>query len=218
MIAPVGNRKNAARNSNQWAGRPPSQRIHRKNWTPPDLREGRSDSDKILCYSSQDYLIGESSQDMLQRIAHRLNNGLSPPQTLPEQDTTELGSEMAELSRQRSAVAELQNDSFAVELDAGPATYLTLQVNRSHGETVSSRHRENRTTGHLSGPFHEPQDLPEDTEHAPPSAAHQVSTGNRKWEGVSVELDPSPFWSSRRTTALGLALQVKYSAVFFIHV
>ena len=120
---------------------------------------------------------------MLQKIAHRLKNGPSPAQTLPEQDTTELESEMAELSRQRSAAAELGSNSFAVELDAGPATYLTLPVNHSHGETVSSRHRENITTGQLSGPCHEPQDLQEDTEHAPPSAAHQVSTGDRKWEG-----------------------------------
>ena len=158
----IGTRHKATRNSNRWAGRPVSQRIHRKSWAPPDLLEQSSDSDKIMHYSQQDYVIGESSQVMLQRIAHRLNNGPNPAQILPELDTSDLELEMAKLSRQKSAAAELDDGkiwpSAAVELDAGHAVYLNQPANRSQAETPS------RT---------------EDTEHASVTVSRPV----RKWEG-----------------------------------
>lgn len=176
-------RQNAAMNSHRWAGRTPSQRTHRRKWIPPHLPERGSDSDRIMHYSRQDYVIGESSQGMLQMIAHRLNNGPSAAQVVPELDTSDLESEMAELSRRRSEPAELYGDSLPVELDAGPAIYPTQQANRFQSEAVSSRLSGERTGGHLSGPFNEPHDLQEDTEHASPSAARQVRTGGRKWEG-----------------------------------
>ncbi|KAF6221270.1 hypothetical protein HO133_002125 [Letharia lupina] len=176
-------RQNVTLNSNRWAGRTPIQRIHHKSWIPPDLAEQRSDSDKISHYSKQDYVIGESSQGLLQRIAHRLNNGPSPAQMMPEPDTSDLESEMAELSRQRSAAIGLDANSFAVELDAGPAVYLTQQANRPQGETDSSRLLEGNPMGHPSGPSNEPQDLQADTEHASPRAAPQVGKADRKWEG-----------------------------------
>lgn len=121
---------------------------------------------------------------MLQKIAHRLNNGPSPAQILPELDTSELELEMAELSRRRSAAAELGGSSFAyVELDAGPAIYLPQQANRFQSESSGSRLSDEEPKRHSSGPFNEPQDLQADTEHASPSTARQVITADRKWEG-----------------------------------
>lgn len=102
---------------------------------------------------------------------------------MPEPDTSDLESEMAELSRQRSAAIGLDANSFAVELDAGPAVYLTQQANRPQGETDSSRLLEGNPMGHPSGPSNEPQDLQADTEHASPRAAPQVGKADRKWEG-----------------------------------
>lgn len=192
ILPPAGTRQNAAINSNRWAGRPPSQRIHRKDWIPPDVSEQRPNSNKILHYSQQDYVIGESSQGALQRIAHRLNNGPSPAQILPESDDSDIESEMAELSRQRSGAAELEfypaphelgGNSFAVELDAGSATYLTQHASRFQGETISSRLSEERRNGHSSGSFNESQDLETNTEQASLSASRQVRTADRKWEG-----------------------------------
>lgn len=84
-------------------------------------------------------MIGESSQGKLKMIAHRLNNGPSPAQTLPEPDTFGLEPQMAELSRQRSAAIELaDNHDFAVELDAGVPIDLVQQTNDLEGETISS--------------------------------------------------------------------------------
>ena len=180
----VGTRQNVAINSNRWAGRTPSQRIHRNIWTAPDLPEQHSDSDKILRYSKQDYVIGESSQDQLRNIAHRLNHGPSPEQTVPELDTSELESEMAELSRQRSTATELDGNLFAVELDAGPNVWPRQQSNHFQGETPTSRRSEETPNGHSSGTLiNEPQDLQAETEHASPNAARQVRTAGRKWEG-----------------------------------
>ena len=120
---------------------------------------------------------------MLQRIAHRLNNGPSPAQILPELDTSELESEMAELSRQRSTATELNGTSFAVELDACPAIFPTRQANGPQGESISSRLSGEEAQGYTSGPSNEPRDLHGDTEHASPSASRQVETADRKWEG-----------------------------------
>lgn len=156
--------------------------MHRKDWIAPDLTERGSDSDKILHYSSQDYIIGESSQGMLQRIAHRLNNGPSPAQVQPEPDTSDLESEMAEMSTQ-FLPAELDSNSFAIELDAGPPSYLNRPANHFQGETMGSTVSEETSQGFLSGPFNAPQGLPADTEHASPSGARQVTTAGRKWEG-----------------------------------
>lgn len=181
----VGTRQNVAINSNRWAGRTPSQHIHRNVWTPPDLPEQHSDPDRILRYSRQDYVIGESSQDQLRNIAHRLNHGPSPEQTMPELDTSELESEMAELSRQRSTATELDGNLFAVELDAGPDVWPRQLSNHFQGETLvaSSRRSEETPNGHSSGTFNEAQDLQAETEHASPNAARQVRTAGRKWEG-----------------------------------
>lgn len=78
--------------------------MQRKDWVPPELPEQRSASDRILQYSRQDYVIGESSPCMLQRIAHRFNNGPSLAHTLPELDTSIL---MAQASGQASAAAHV---------------------------------------------------------------------------------------------------------------
>ena len=183
ILPHVGIRQNVAINSNRWAGRTPSQLIHRRTWIPPDLLEKHSDSDKILHYSKQGYIIGESSQDQLQKIAHRLNNGPSPDQIMPELDTSELELEMAQLSRQRSTATELPGNLFPVELDAGPAIWPNQQANHSQGESSNIGLSEETLNGHSSGPFNGPQDLQAETEHASPSAARQVRTAGRKWEG-----------------------------------
>lgn len=164
-------------NANRWSGRHPSLRAHRKSWSPPDLPEQGSASDKIMNYSRQDYVIGDSSPAMLQSIAHRLNHGPNTAQILPELDTSELESQMAELSRQRSAAAELDANfvGFA-ELDS-------QQVNSSQGETASSGLSQEEPRGYLSVAYREPQDLQANTEHASPSASRQVETSDRKWEG-----------------------------------
>lgn len=159
----------------------------------PDLSEHRSDSDKILHYAKQDYVIGESSQGMLQRIAQRLNNGPSPAQVLPELDSSDLESQMAELSRQRSAAREFSVNSHPVELDgvshnrfeldAGPAIYPPQQATRFPDETISSRLSDEVPNGRSSGQFSERQDVQADNEHASSSASRQVVTADRKWEG-----------------------------------
>lgn len=82
--------------------------MHRKNWTPPDLPEQRSVPDRILQYAARDYVLGQSSQDMLQSIAFRLNSGHNPME-MGELDRSELEAEVTEESRQRSAPAELDS-------------------------------------------------------------------------------------------------------------
>ena len=180
ILPRAGPRQIAAINSNRWAGRPLSQRIHRTDWTPPDPPEQRSGADKISQYSKQDYVIGESSAGMLQKIAHRLNNGPSPAQILPEIDSSDIESEMAEMSRQKSAAVELDGNFFAVELDAGPNVW---PPDSHPSETASSRASEEKPRSQLSGPFSKPQDVQGGTESAPPSDGSQANTGSRKWEG-----------------------------------
>lgn len=89
MHPSVGTRQNATINSNRWASRTPSQRRHQKNWVPPPLSEQSEVSDKITKYSNEDYIIGESSKALLQKIAHRFNNGPNPVQVVPELDTND---------------------------------------------------------------------------------------------------------------------------------
>lgn len=183
ILSYVGTRQKVETNSNRWAGRPPSQRIHRNNWIAPDLPGHHSDSDKISHYSRHDYVIGESSQGQLREIAHRLNNGPSPEQTMPELDTSELESEMAELSRQRSTATELHSNPYGIELDAGPAVWPNQLENHLQGEIITSRLSEETSNGNSSSTFNEPQDLQAATEHTSPIAARQVRTADRKWEG-----------------------------------
>ena len=127
---------------------------------------------------------------MLQRIAHRLKNGPSPAQILPELDTWELESEMAELPRQRYTAAqgheryELPATPISpVEFDAGPAIPPTQPANRPQGESISSRLSEEEAQDYTSGPFYELRDVHRDTEHASSSASRQVETAGQKWEG-----------------------------------
>ena len=83
--------------------------MHRKNWTPPDLPEQRSVPDRILQYAARDYVLGQSSQDMLQSIAFRLNGGHNSMEMPLGLDRSELEAEVTEESRQRSAPAELDS-------------------------------------------------------------------------------------------------------------
>ena len=197
-------------NSNRWASRPLSQRIHRKDWTPPSLPERRSAADEILHYSMQDYVVGESSQGMLRRIALRLNHGTSSAQTPPELDL--LDSE----SRPGSVAVELHADSL-VELEGSiPSNFPTQQAERARGETIRGKYPEekgrgylfgsvkepqdphaNRTRGeatdgkypeekgkgHLFGRVKEPQDWDANREHDSPRVARQVRTMDKKMEG-----------------------------------
>ena len=120
MSPTAGTRPNAAINSNRWAGRTLSKQLHRKNWIPPDLPEYHHDIHRISHYSRKDYIIGETSQDVLRSIADRLTNGPNPVGALSELDSSELETEMAELSRQKSETGEVWGDFEAVELEATP--------------------------------------------------------------------------------------------------
>ena len=117
MSCPVETRPSAAVNSNRWASRTLSQQSSRKTWVPHDLLEQRQDVSRISLYSREDYIIGETSQDVLRSIANRLNNGPSPVGALVELDSSNLESEMAVLSRQKSERSEGWRDFGTGELD-----------------------------------------------------------------------------------------------------
>lgn len=142
--------------------------MHRKNWTPPELPEQRSVPDRILQYAAQDYVLGQSSQDMLQRIAFRLNSGHNLIE-MGGLDRSELEAEVTEESRQRFAPVEL--DSHPVcEIGAYKDDRLPQWANRSpFGAEMS---------GHSSSPVNEAQDL--DALH---SAARRVGRADRSGEG-----------------------------------
>lgn len=134
MSVIVGIRPNAAINSNRWAGRTLSQQFRRKIWVPPDLLKQRHDIDRISHYSRKDYVIGETSQDVLRSIADRLTNGPSPVGAVPELDSFGIESETAELSSTRSMSIEVWGDLDAVELEATPI----VEISSSHGPTDRS--------------------------------------------------------------------------------
>ena len=117
MSCPVETRPSAAVNSNRWASRTLSQQSSRKTWVPHDLLEQRQDIRRISLYSREDYIIGETSQDVLRSIANRLNNGPSPVGALIELDSSSLETEMAVLSRQKSERSEGWGEFGTGELD-----------------------------------------------------------------------------------------------------
>lgn len=89
------------------------------------LSEQSSLPDKITQYSSQDYIIGESSKGLLQKIAHRFNNDPNPVQTVPMQTVD--GPEIQRFEIDSVPIAELEDyypvtelnaDNFVMELDA----------------------------------------------------------------------------------------------------
>lgn len=142
--------------------------MHRKDWTPPDLPEQRSVPDRILQYAARDYVLGQSSQDMLQSIAFRLNSGHNPIE-IGGLDRWELEAEVTEESRQRSAPVEL--DSHPVcEIGAYKDDRLPQWAKRSPFGA--------ETSGHSSSPVNEAQDLD-----ALPSAARRVGRADRSGEG-----------------------------------
>ena len=140
--------------------------------------------DRISHYSSKDYTIGETSQDVLLSIANRLTNGPNPVGVLPELDSSELESEMAELSRQKSVTGEVWGDSGALELEATPIAQVPPdeRMNWPLGETRDSRFSEVTPTSQRSGPFSEPDDMQADRGHASHDAADQAITTDEKWQ------------------------------------
>ena len=185
MSVIVGIRPNAAINSNRWAGRTLSQQIRRRNWVPPDLLEQRHDIDRISHYSRKDYVIGETSQDMLRSIADRLTNGPSPVGPVPELDSSVIESERAELSSRRSTNIEVWGDLDAVELEAAPM----VEVPSSHGptdwsmgETGVSELPGSRRTSYRSGRFSRPDDLQADRDKASHDAIHQAFVMDSRWQ------------------------------------
>lgn len=164
--------------------------MHPKVWTPPDLPEQRSVPDRILQYAARDYVLGQSSQDMLQSIAFRLNSGhnsMEVPLGLDRSDIafrpnsghnsmemggldrSELEAEVTEESRQRSAPVEL--DSHPVcEIGAYKDDRLSQWAKRSPFGA--------ETSGHSSSPVNEAQDLD-----ALPSATRRVERADRSGEG-----------------------------------
>ena len=168
MFVISGTRPNAAINSNRWAGRTLSQQFRRKNWVPPDLLEQRHDIDRISHYSRKDYVIGDTSQDMLRSIADRLTNGPSPVGALPELDSSDIESEMAKLSSRRSMNIEVWGDRDAVELEATP-----VAVSELPGSMRAS---------YRSGRFSEPDDLQADRDNTSHDATHQAPVTDQRWQ------------------------------------
>ena len=64
--------------SSRWSGRSPSQQLRRKVWTPPEPDQEPLPSNTISHYSDQNYVIGDTSNNRLKRMAHRLVHGPSP--------------------------------------------------------------------------------------------------------------------------------------------
>ena len=177
----VGNRPNAAINSNRWAGRTLSQQFRRKNWVPPDLLEQRHDIDRISHYSRKDYVIGETSQDVLRSIADRLTNGPSPVGVVPELYSSDIESEMAELSSRRS----MNGDLDAVELEATPIVEVPFSngpTNWPMGESSVSELSGSRLTSYRSGRFSRPDDWQADRDDASHDATHQAAATDLRWQ------------------------------------
>ena len=155
--------------------------MHRKNWTPPDLPEQRSVPDRILQYAARDYVLGQSSQDMLQSIAFRLNSGHNW-MGMEGLDRSELEAEVTEESRQRSAPAEL--DSHPVcEIGAYNDDRLPVyEIGAYNDDRLPQWAKRSpfraETSGHSSNPVNEAQDLD-----ALPSAARRVRRADRSGEG-----------------------------------
>ena len=184
MSVIVGIRPNAAINSNRWAGRTLSQQFRRKNWVPPDLLGQRHDIDRISHYSRKDYVIGETSQDVLRSIADRLTNGPSPVGVVPELHSSDIESEMAELSSRRSMNIEVWGDLDAVELEATPIVEVPFSdgpPNRSMGESSVSELSGSSPTLCRSGRFSRPDDLQADGDDASHDATHQAAATDPRW-------------------------------------
>ena len=121
-------------NSNRWAaGRTPSQQLRHRQWKAPDLTKEPQPS-KLARYSSKDYVIGESTQKKLQRIAQRLINGPSPDLATSNQVDQEAEDLRNRLS-QAQADTEAHQQRF--ELDGGammwcspPAELAGTQIER----------------------------------------------------------------------------------------
>ena len=185
MSVIVGTRPNAANNSNRWAGRTLSQQFRRKNWVPPDLPEQRHDIDRISHYSRKDYVIGETSQDVLRSIADRLTNGPNPVGAMAELDSSEIESEMAELSSRRSMNIEVWGDLDAVELEATPIVEVPFSrgpTNWSMGEMNVSELSGSSHTSYRSGRFSRPDDLQADRDNASHDATHQATVTDPRWQ------------------------------------
>ena len=164
--------------------------MHLKNWTPPDLPEQRSVPDRILQYAARDYVLGQSSHDILQSIAFRLNSGHNSMEMPPGLDRSEIAfglnsghnqmemggldrseleSEATEESRQRSAPAELDSHSV-YEMGAYNDDRLPQWAKRSPFGA--------ETSGHSTSPVNEAQDLD-----ALPSAGRRVRRADWGGEG-----------------------------------
>ena len=201
LISPIiGTRPNAAMSSNRWAGRTLSLQLRRKNWIPPNLPEQPHPIDRISHYSRKDYIIGETSQDVLRSIADRLTNGPNPVGAVPELDSSEIESEMAELSRKKSVTREVWGDECDLGLLELPATPVA-QVHPDErtkwpvSELSGSRLSGATPTSYRSGPFSEPDDLQADRDNASHVTTHQSTTTDEGWEQAYSLLTHQSPWS-----------------------
>ena len=168
--------------SNRWAGRTLSLQLRRKNWVPPNLPEQPHTIDRISHYSRKDYIIGETSQDVLRSIADRLTNGPNPVGAVPELDSSEIESEMAELSRKKSVTREVWSDTDAGELEATPIAQLYPDGRTNWSELSDSRLSGATPTSYRPGPFSEPDDLQADRDNAPHVSTHQSTMTDERWQ------------------------------------
>lgn len=137
--------------------------------------------DRISHYSRKDYIIGETSQDVLRSIADRLTNGPNPVGALPELDSSELESEMAELSRQKSVTGEVWGD---FELEATPIAQVPPdeRINWPLGETGGGILSELTPTSHRSGPYSELGDSQAGGDHALHDAVNEATRTDGRWQ------------------------------------
>ena len=130
LRSPAEHRQSSAVTSNRWAGRSPSQQKRPQKWDSPDMPQQRQYYDRIAHYSKPDYLIGDSTQVMLRRIANRLINGPSP---MPELASSGPELDMAGMVGLRS---ELWVNLGPFELDA-TSTAVVHSGNHDRADSAS---------------------------------------------------------------------------------
>ena len=138
--------------------------------------------DRISHYSREDYVIGETSQDVLRSIADRLTNGPNPVGVVPELDSSDMKSEMAELSSKRSMSIEVWEDLDAVELEATEVPFSRGGTNWPLGESGVSELSGSRRASYRSGRFSEPDDLQTDRDDTSHDATRQATVMDQRWQ------------------------------------
>ena len=119
---------------------------------------------------------------------------------LPELDSSEIESEMAELSRKKSVTKEVWGDECdfgLLELEATPIAQVhpDERTNWPLSELSGSRLSGATPTSYRSGPFSEPNDLQADRDNASHVTSHQSTTTDEGWKQAYSLLTHQSPWS-----------------------